>query len=174
MQPRDTRWGGPGLDLDTARRGTAVRLVSRQNPVGSFSGIGPKPPDGIAVRRRVQEEMVRRLEGGIYRGYDDGRREAAISIGREGTCERDTEDLTTGCERRYATRGPVSKESPPSGPRKGNLAVHNGMLVGVSGHPAAVGKGVGSVRDARASVALIVALIIVSIRQCRENQGGCY
>jgi len=36
------RWGGPGLDLDIARRGTAVRLVSRQNPVGSFSGIGPK------------------------------------------------------------------------------------------------------------------------------------
>ena len=93
VQARDTRWGGPGLDLDIARRGTAVRLVSRQNPVGSFSGIGPKPPDGIAVRRRVQDEIRRCLEGGKY---VDGRREAAISIGREGTCEREIEDLTTG------------------------------------------------------------------------------
>ena len=86
----------PGLIWTPLDGGTAVRLVSRQNPVFSISGIGPKKPDGIAVRRRVQEEMVRRLEGGIYRGYDDGRREAAISIGREGTFERDTEEFTTG------------------------------------------------------------------------------
>jgi antitoxin (DNA-binding transcriptional repressor) of toxin-antitoxin stability system len=93
VQPRDTRWGGPGLDLDTARRGTAVRLVSRGNPVFSISAIGRNERDGIAVRRRVQGEMPRILEGGKY---IEGRREAAISIGREGTCERDMEDLTTG------------------------------------------------------------------------------
>ena len=75
-----------GLIWTSLDGGAVVRLVSRHNPVGSFSGIGPKKPDGIAVRRRVQEEMVRRRDGGIYRGYSDGRREAAISIGREGTC----------------------------------------------------------------------------------------
>ena len=96
MQAPGRVGAAPGLIWTSLDGGTAVRLVSRHNPVGSFSGIGPKERDGIAVRRRVQEEMVRRREGGIYRGYDDGRREAAISIGREGTCERDTEDLTTG------------------------------------------------------------------------------
>ena len=76
--------------IDARRR---IRLVSRHNPVFSISGIGRKERDGIAVRRRVQDEMHRCLEGGKY---VDGRREAAISIGREGTCERDTEDFTTG------------------------------------------------------------------------------
>ena len=96
VQP-GTRVGAvPGLIWTSLDGGAVVRLVSRHNPVASTSGIGPTERDGIAVRRRVQEEMVRRREGGIYRGYDDGRREAAISIGREGTCERDTEDFTTG------------------------------------------------------------------------------
>ena len=92
--PGASRWGGPGLDLDIARRGNGgMRLVSRHKPGFSFSGSVLKEGDGIAVRRRVQDEIRRSLEGGKY---VDGRREAAISIGREGTCEREFEDLTTG------------------------------------------------------------------------------
>ena len=54
--------------------------MSRHNPVDSFSGIGLKERDGIAVRRRVQDEIRRCLEGGKY---VDGRREAAAAVRAE-------------------------------------------------------------------------------------------
>ena len=47
----------PGLDLDTARRCAAIRLVSRFNPGGNRSGIGLNEREGIAVRCRVQTKM---------------------------------------------------------------------------------------------------------------------
>jgi hypothetical protein len=57
---RETWLCVPELDLDTARRGGAVKLASsRQNPGVSRSRIGFNFIDGIAIRRRVQNIMQR-------------------------------------------------------------------------------------------------------------------